>query len=290
MNDQASALRQIVQNIKGQRVRTPGDGARIVAVTSGKGGVGKTNFTVNLAIALSRKGLRVIVIDCDFGLSNVDVIMGMTAPFDLSHVVHFQKDIREVIAEGPNGVRFIAGGSGVQELLNLNDAQLARLIDNLAHLENTADIILLDTGAGISSGVLRVLMAAQEVVVVTTPEPTSMMDAYALIKTLVSSGGDSKMRLVVNRADSIAEAQETLSKFASVVRLYLHLEMEELGYVLFDSTVSRAVKSQTPFIIGFPKSTAARNIESITWKLMDIKPETTGSGFRQFLTRLVKKH
>jgi flagellar biosynthesis protein FlhG len=289
MSDQASALRQIVQNIKSQRTRTPGDGARIVAVTSGKGGVGKTSITVNLAIALSRKGLRVLVIDCDFGLSNVDVLMGTTAPFDLSHVVHFQKDIREVIAEGPNGVRFIAGGSGVQELLNLNEAQLARLVDNLVQLENTADVILLDTGAGISSGVLRVLMAAQEVIVVTSPEPTSMMDAYALIKTLSSAGGENKMRLVVNRAETTTEAEETLTKFASVVRLYLRLEMEELGYVLFDQQVSRAVKAQTPFIIGYPKSTAARNIENIAWKLLDIKPETTGSGFKGFLQNLVKR-
>jgi flagellar biosynthesis protein FlhG len=290
MNDQASALRKIVQNIKRQRNRAEGEGARIVSVTSGKGGVGKTSFTVNLALSLSKKGLRVLIVDADFGLSNVDVVMGVTPQYDLSSVVRHQMEVKDIICDGLLGVRIVSGGSGVTELLNLTEAQLRSLMDRLLALEDTADVIIFDTGAGVNKNILRMVAASHEVVVVTTPEPTAIMDAYALVKAIVGSGSDAKMRLVVNRAEETREALDTLHKFAEVVRLYLGVEMEELGYVLTDPVVSRAVKLQKPFVISYPKSTAAKNIDSITWKFLNVEPEdATAQGLRGFLRNLMNR-
>jgi flagellar biosynthesis protein FlhG len=290
MNDQASALRKIVQNIKRQRNRAEGEGARIVSVTSGKGGVGKTSFTVNLALSLSKKGLRVLIVDADFGLSNVDVVMGVTPQYDLSSVVRHQMEVKDIICDGLLGVRIVSGGSGVTELLNLTEAQLRSLMDRLLALEDTADVIIFDTGAGVNKNILRMVAASHEVVVVTTPEPTAIMDAYALVKAIVGNGSGAKMRLVVNRAEEAREALDTLHKFAEVVRLYLGVEMEELGYVLTDPVVSRAVKLQKPFVISYPKSTAAKNIDSITWKFLNVEPEdATAQGLRGFFRNLMNR-
>jgi flagellar biosynthesis protein FlhG len=286
MNDQAGALRQIIANIRGQRTRAPGAGARVVVVTSGKGGVGKTNIAVNLALALSRKGLRVLIFDADFGLANVDVILGVTPAYDLAHVVRHRGDIRDAVCDGPYGVRFISGGSGVHELIRLSAGQLAVLMDNLLQLDDMADVVLLDTGAGVSDHILSMVGAAQEVVVVTTPEPTSIMDAYALIKFLTARAeGGPRVRLVVNRADSEGEAADTLRKVAAVVRLYLRTEIEELGFVLSDPAVSKAVRLQRPFVLSFPQSAAARNIETLAWRFMGTEPERR-PGLRAFFTRM----
>ncbi|MDR0381823.1 MAG: MinD/ParA family protein [Oscillospiraceae bacterium] len=286
MNDQAGALRQIVANIKGQRARAPGTGARVVVVTSGKGGVGKTNVTVNLALALSRKGLRVLIFDADFGLANVDVVLGVTPAYDLAHVVRYRGDIRDAVCDGPYGVRFISGGSGVRELIRLSAARLAELLDNLLQLDDMADVVLLDTGAGVSDHILSMVGAAQEVVVVTTPEPTSIMDAYALIKFLTERAESGpRVRLVVNRADSEGEAADTLRKVAAVVRLYLRTEIEEMGFILSDPAVSRAVRLQRPFVLSFPQSAAARNIETLAWRFMGTEPERR-PGLRAFFTRM----
>ncbi len=286
MNDQAGALRQMIQNIKKQRTREPGTGARVVAVTSGKGGVGKTNFSVNLALVLGKKGMRVLILDADFGLSNVDVIMGVTPAYDLSHVISHTMDIREALCDGPYGVRFISGGSGVQDLIHLGERQLDTLMDNLMQLDDLADVIILDTGAGITQHILQIIGAAQEVVVVTTPEPTSIMDSYALIKTVTAASETApRIRMVVNRADSEAEANDTLKKVAGVVRLYLQVEIEELGYLQNDPAVARAVRLQRPFVLSYPQCAASRNMETVARRFMDMEPEEK-SGLRLFLSRL----
>ena len=291
MNDQASALRQIVHNIKQQRERPPESGARVVTVTSGKGGVGKTNFAVNFAIALSKKGLRVLIVDADFGLSNVDVVMGVTPVHDLSWVVSRKGDIKDVIADGPNGVRIISGGSGVFDLLNLNAQQLSDVMEKLMLLEDVADVIIFDTGAGISKNIMKLIEASHEVIIITTPEPPAIMDAYALIKSIVSgkTGADGRIRLVVNKAESAAEGEEALAKFAGVVRLYLKIELEPLGYVLDDQAASKAVKLQRPVLISSPKSRAARDFEAVSRKFMALEPDIGAkSGFRGFLSRLIR--
>jgi flagellar biosynthesis protein FlhG len=288
MIDQASALRRIVQNIKKQRSREPGEGARIVCVTSGKGGVGKTNFTVNLAISLAKKGLRVLIVDADFGLANVDVMMGVTPTYDLSHVLKHEVGIKDAIFEGVNGVKIVSGGSGVLELLNLSEIQLANMMDSLLLLDNIADIILFDTGAGVNRNVQRLIAASREVIIITTPEPTAIMDAYALIKTVSGNGADAKFRLVVNRADSETEAKTTITKFSAVVNQYLGIELDELGFLLNDPMVSRAVRLQRPFVVSFPKTSAARCMESITWKFLNTEPDHP-KGLRAFFKNLLSR-
>lgn len=289
MNDQASALRQIVKNIKSQRARAPGEGARVVCVTSGKGGVGKTSFTVNLAISLVKKGLRVLIVDADFGLANVDVVMGVTPPYNLSHVIRREADIRDAIFEGPGGVHIISGGSGVLELLNLSEDQISMLMDKLLQIDDLADVVLFDTGAGAGPNVVRLIESSEEVIVITTPEPTAIMDAYALIKTVQRHGSEAKVRLVVSRAENAAEAEDTMAKFAAVVRLYLHVEMEELGYILADPNVPRSIRLQRPFMLSFPKSQAARDIDTITWRFMNVQPEGVSKGLRGFLNNLMHR-
>ncbi len=291
MNDQASALRQIVHNLKQQRSRPAGEGARVVCVTSGKGGVGKTSLTVNLAISLVKKGLRVLVIDADFGLANVDVMMGINPPYDLSHVINLKKDLKDIITDAPGGVRVVSGGSGVYELLNLSQTQLANVVNHLLSLDDIADVIIFDTGAGISSSVLRMVTASSEAIVVATPEPTAIMDAYALVKTVVSSDSEARIRLVINRAESAAEGEETLAKFAAVVRLYLKVEIEELGYVLSDPAVAKAVRLQNPFMLSFPKSAAAKSMENIAWKFMNLEQENSErKGLGGFLAGFMRKN
>lgn len=289
MNDQAGALRRMVENIKKQRSREVGRGARIVCVTSGKGGVGKTNITVNLAISLVKKGLRVLIIDSDFGLANVDVVMGVTPQYDLSQVIRHEIDIKDAIFEGPGGVKIVSGGSGVLDLINLSEIQLANLMDSLLLLDDVADVILFDTGAGVSKNILRLIAASQEIIVVTTPEPTAIMDAYALIKTIVSRNSDAKMSIIINRAENQNEAEDTIRKFISVVQLYLDTEVQSLGYIVNDSIVARAVKLQRPFILSFPKSAASRNVEEIAWKFMDIESKVSATGLRGFFSNLLNR-
>lgn len=289
MNDQASALRQIVNNIKQQRTRQPGSGARVVTVTSGKGGVGKTNFTVNFAIALSKKGLRVLIIDADFGLSNVDVVMGVTPERDLTWVINNQGEIKDVIMEGPNGVRFISGGSGVYDLLYLSENQISSLVDKLLKIEDLADVIIFDTGAGISHNILRLIEASHEVIIITTPEPTAIMDAYALVKAVAAGNKSARLRLVVNRADSVNDAEDALAKFSAVVSQYLKTDLDILGYVLSDPIVGKAVRTQRPFVISSPRSVPSRNIDVIAWKFLDMVPEESGLTFRSFLNRFLQR-
>ena len=288
--DQASALREIVGSMKKQKARAAEGGARVICVTSGKGGVGKTSLAVNMALSMAGSGLRVILLDADFGLSNVDVMMGVSPPFDLSHVVSGKKTVSDVLFDGPGGVGIISGGSGLADLLNLSQIQLANILENLLLLESTADIIFLDTGAGVSPGVLRLVEAAGEAVIVTTPEPTAIMDAYALVKNVAAGAVCPQLSLIVNRADTVAEAEATMQKFMAVVRLYLQKEISPLGYVLSDPVVKRAVRAQQPFVLAHPRSIASRSVESIARKLAgpDAKlSAANGGGLRGFLAGLL---
>ena len=289
MNDQASALRQIVHNIKQQRSRAPETGARVVTVTSGKGGVGKTSFTVNFAIALSKKGLRVLILDADFGLSNVDVVMGVTPKYDLTWVINNDGEIKDVITEGPNGVRFISGGSGVFDLLNLSPSQISVFINKLFKMEDLADVIIFDTGAGISNNILRLIEASHEVIVVTTPEPTSIMDAYALLKSIGAGNKHARIRLVMNKAESVEDAEKSLATFSGVVSQYLKIQLETLGYVLNDPVVGKSVRLQSPFVVSNPRSAPSRNIDGIAWRFLDVMPEETGLTFKNFLNKFLQR-
>ena len=296
MKDQAEKLREIINSIKtvkseddlSSNLSNKKDTSRVITVTSGKGGVGKTNFTVNLAIKFAQLGMRVVIIDADLGLSNVDVVMGKMSKYNLSDVINSNKDIVDILEEGPFGVKFISGGSGVQELIKLNKIQLVDLLMKLGKLDVEADIILIDTGAGLSDTVLSFVHAAREVILVTTPEPTSITDAYALIKTITHKDRNKIIKVVVNRAENPAEAFNILDKLNVVTEKFLGIKLYKLGYILNDSCVTKAVKSQSPFVLSYAKSEASKNLDEIAKTLMNNREvtETSVSGIRMFINKL----
>ena len=300
--DQAEKLRQVIDVLKlrnkNNMTAMPAKrSARVITVTSGKGGVGKTNVSINLAIALSELGYRAVIIDADFGLANIDVLLGIVPKYTLLDVVKNRKNITEILTDGPSNIKFISGGSGVEDLLKLDREQIARFIENIALLDRITDFIIVDTGAGLSDNVMSFIMAADEVLLVTTPEPTSITDAYALIKMVSNKDRlmsntvkTKKIRLVVNRAENSEEAKDVLNNLVMVAERFLGLRLEPAGYILSDSTVKRSVKQQQPFILAYPKSQAARSIREITSKLAncpDVEEAQQSLGIRGFFNRLV---
>lgn len=293
MRDQAEKLREIINDIKtyskqsASTSTSPMTEARVITITSGKGGVGKTNFTVNIAIKLAQAGKRVIVIDADLGLSNVDVIMGKMSRYNLSDVIKNDKDILEILQEGPCGVKFISGGSGVQDLIRLNKAQLVDLLMKLGKLDYEADIILIDTGAGLSENVLSFVHAAKEVILITTPEPTAITDAYALIKTIFHKDSYKNIKIVVNRVENDKEAKNILEKLNLVSEKFIGLKLQKLGFIMNDVCVSKSVKIQEPFVLSYSKCEATKNITDIANILLNNDGEMTGSsGFKMFINKL----
>ena len=298
MMDQAEKLRQVIDNLKlkqaANRVLTPvapvKRSARVITVTSGKGGVGKTNITINLAIALSEQKQRVIILDADFGLANIDVLFGIIPQYTLLDVIKNKKNILEILTNGPRNTKFISGGSGVEDLIKLDQQQISKFIENMAMLDKLADIIIIDTGAGLSENVMSFIVAADEVLLVTTPEPTSITDAYALIKMVSNRDKEKKISVIVNKSESNAEANDVLNKLVLVAGKFLGISLEPAGYILHDESVVKAVKQQQPFSIMYPKSQAAKNIREISEKFMprgSSSEMNQNSGIRGFLSRLV---
>lgn len=298
MNDQAEKLRKIIENLKlKQTVNQINDAtdlkikhAKLITVTSGKGGVGKTNIAVNIAVALSQMGLRAIILDADFGLANIDVLFGIIPKYSLADIIYGKKNIIEILSEGPNGIKFISGGSGVEELTKLDQSQLDKFIYNIALLDKIADVIIIDTGAGLNQNVISFSMSADEVILVTTPEPTSITDAYALIKMMSGRDKSKVIKVIINRADNQSEAEDILQKLSIVCEKFLSVNLQPLGYILNDDMVKRAVKEQQPFLIKYPKCTASKNITDISKKLVDIASDSTlgeSQGVKKFINRLV---
>jgi flagellar biosynthesis protein FlhG len=283
MFDQAHRLRQIVSSI-----RTDEEKTRVIAITSGKGGVGKSNCTLNLAIALCRAGKKVIVIDADVGFANIDVLLGMTSQKSLVNLFDCQTKIWDILQHGPDGLKFIAGGSGFQELLTLDDTQIRYVVSQLQELQGYADYMLIDTGAGLNPQTLRFILSADEAVVVTTPEPTSITDAYALIKLVSNRNKELPIRLIVNRVSTRDEGEQTAEKIRLVAERFLQVKVEALGSILDDPSVVKAVKLQVPFVTRYPDAKASRCIQQVAAHLLNV-PEIRGEkkGVRLFLQRMV---
>jgi flagellar biosynthesis protein FlhG len=252
--------------------------ARIIAITSGKGGVGKSNIAVNLAIQFSAAGKDVVLLDADLGLANADVLCNLDLPYNLSHVVARKKDLREVMVKGPGGFRLIGGASGLARMADLSDFDRQRLVDCLAELELQADIILIDTGAGISPNVLSFTRAADQVLVVTTPEPTAMTDAYAVIKVISRDGAPRRVSLLVNQVRSAAEAHVVYERIAKVARQFLGISVFDAGCVSADETVSAAVRKRVPFVVVAPRCAASLGIAQLAVRLQQGVAANLGSG------------
>lgn len=281
MADQAERLRAIVKENN-----TNTNPARVITITSGKGGVGKTNFAVNLGIALSKLGRKILLVDADLGLANVDVMLGLIPKYNLGHVLLGEKKIADIIINGPAGLRIIPSGSGMYKLANLGDKKLAQCLENLNQLEKETDIILIDTGAGLGKNVMKFVLAAGEVIIVTTPEPTAITDAYGIIKVITASKRDLPIRVVVNMVKNEKEAEEVMERLSAVSQRFLGMDLERLGFIPLDAVVPKAVKEQQPFILGHPRSIVAQNISQIATKLVNGDTQAS-SGSLSFFERLI---
>jgi flagellar biosynthesis protein FlhG len=284
MADQAERLREIVRINKNSSNPT-----RVIAVTSGKGGVGKTNVSVNLGIALAKLGARPLLVDADLGLANVDVILGIIPQYNLGHVILGEKKISDVIINGPAGLRVIASGSGVYKLANLSEKSLELCLQNLNEIEKYTDIMIIDTGAGLSKNVLEFVLAAGEVIVVTTPEPTAITDAYGVIKVVASSNLNTPIWVIVNMVRTENEGSQVIDRLAAVSKRFLGVELSTLGFIPYDEIVVKAVKEQQPFIISHPRSTAGQSLSQIAKNLL-LSDDLAGNNLTtSFFDRLVAK-
>ncbi|HZK85074.1 MAG TPA: MinD/ParA family protein [Desulfosporosinus sp.] len=284
MRDQATVLRELVSK------RDNNGKMRVLAVTSGKGGVGKTNFTVNLALALSDYGQRVIILDGDLGLANVDIAFGLTARYTIEHLLSGEKTIEQILLTGPRGIGIIPGGSGVQELANLERNKLSNVIANLGRLEKMTDLLIIDTGAGLGHTVINFLRAADDIIMVTTPEPTALTDAYGLLKTLRKEAGDVPVHVVINRVQNEIDAHATYKRLEMAVHKFLDGSLDFMGWVYDDPNVGRSVMLQEPLGISFPQSPAYKCVQWIAGKVAGIyqSPPRQAGGIRGFLSKLLR--
>lgn len=270
--DQAEQLRNIIKAGATTHNRPL---ARVITVTSGKGGVGKSNTAINLAIQFRKMGQRVIILDADFGLANIEIMFGTVPRHNLCDLIYQGKNIREIITWGPMEVGFISGGSGIAGLSNLSREYLVYIIQNLAELDTIADIIIVDTGAGISDAVLEFLVASGEILLVTTPEPTSITDSYSLLKALSRHprflSEASQIKVIANKVDSQNEGQTLFNKLNAVVSRYLKIPITYLGAVPQDNQLSRAVMQQMPVSLQTPQAKSSIAYETIAAKLMNIE-------------------
>ena len=261
---------------------------RVIAVASGKGGVGKTNVTANLAVTLARRGTRVWVLDADLGLANVDLIYGVRPAHTIEAVLRGERRLSEVVVDGPAGVRLVAAASGAAELTALSPAQQLCILDEVDALDGELDVLLIDVAAGISSNVLYFAAAASETLVVTTPEPTAVADAYALIKTLATRWERCTFPVLVNMAASAADAEATFTRLAAVAQRFLSVRLDFAGWIPFDDAVPRAVRAHTPFVLASPGAPAAHAIAALADRLgRGADPAVTG-GLQFFFRRLVE--
>ena len=276
--DQAEKLRNIIkkqelpnnQPVKEVSVK---HNAKVITVTSGKGGVGKSSMSVNLAIQLARRGKRVVIFDADFGLANVEIMLGLHPQYNLADMMFRGKKLKDIIMYGPENVGFISGGSGIQELANMTRTQVLDLIQKLVELDQFADVIIVDTGAGISDTVLEFVAASEDVLLVATPEPTSITDAYALLKTLnkrVSANPEKTVvKMIANQVHGNRDAKELFDKLGMVVSKFLDIKVEYIGAVPYDHNMQKAIMKQTPISILDPHSNTAKAVKNIAGLIDD---------------------
>ena len=285
--DQANRLRDIVKSREQQHEPV---NSRVIIITSGKGGVGKTNIALNLAISLRKLDKRVVVIDADLGLSNIEVLSGVIPRYNFGDVVSSKIQLEAALTDGPLGIKFLSGGAGLTALANLTEKQIAVVVNNFGALDEISDIILIDTGAGISRNVISFVKASSEIVLVITPEPTSIADAYAIIKSLKRADIITPiLKLVVNMTQTYSEGLDIFEKLNKVTGQFLGVKLECLGVIPFDYSIPRAVKRQEPFCLCYPHSDSTKSIENISLKLLNMEPKyrQNAYGIATFMNRLV---
>jgi flagellar biosynthesis protein FlhG len=292
MEDQAEKLWEMMRNKKAlEKPVSPQNEAktRIITITSGKGGVGKTNVSVNMALAYARLGKKVIVMDADLGLANVNVMLNLIPKFNLYHVIRKQKTMREIMVETEYGISIVAGASGFSKIANLNEEERQEFIDEIETLSN-ADIVIVDTSAGVSDNVLDFIAAADDAVIITTPEPTAITDAYGIIKIIATEIDNLNMgiKLVVNRVKSAADAKKVADRMTGIAGQFLNLKVEYLGFIYDDAMVAHAVIRQKPFMVIDPKCKASQCVQHIVGRMEKSDLRENG-GFSNMIKRFFSR-
>lgn len=281
INDQAEGLRRMTQSRP----------VRVIAVSSGKGGVGKTNVSVNLAISIAETGKKVMIMDADLGLANIDVLLGLHPKLNISHVLSGEYDLSEVIVDAPGGIKIIPAASGISQMAGLSDAQNAGIINAFSELEADLDVLIIDTAAGIDNSVTSFCRASQEVVVVVCDEPSSITDAYALIKVLNKEQGINRFRILPNMAHDMKEGRQLFGKILAVTDRFLDVSLDFLGAIPFDTYLRKSVKKQTAVTQAFPRSPSAQAFRMVAQKINKWPmPKRPGGHLEFFVERLINSN
>ena len=296
--DQASSLRKMVEDkipkylesdLEENDFHDTRKGTRIITITSGKGGVGKSSIAVNLGLSLVNSGKKVLLFDGDLGLANINVLMGIIPKYNLYHTVKGYKSISEIIIHTPEGLDIIPGASGHSNIANLSEKERKSIIQDFTRL-NRYDVFLIDTGAGINLNVVELALPADDIIVLTTPEPTSITDAYGIIKSIALVSSDKNIHLVVNRASSSIEGRKVSERLVNICEQFLNFKIQSLGFIYEDINVSKSVRKQKPFYLLFPKSKASACLNILTSKILDqdINLRNKSNGIGKFFKKLLQ--
>jgi flagellar biosynthesis protein FlhG len=256
---------------------------KVIAVTSGKGGVGKTNVVVNLALALVELGKRVLILDADLALANIDVLLGLVPQYNLQHVLSGEKRLSEILITGPRGIKILPASSGVLELAQLTEEQQLQLIAELDNLEEEFDLLLIDTAAGVSSNVIYFNLAAEDILVITSPEPAAITDAYALIKILFTKYQERSFKILINSVRDAREAKEIYRRLSLAADRFLQISLDYIGYIPQDENVTKAVKQQKAVIEAYPNTRASKSFLQIAQYISRFPPPSLPKGNIQFM-------
>lgn len=278
--DQAARLRELVES-KSEKNQS----FKVITVSSGKGGVGKSNFVVNLAISLKSKGKNVAILDADFGMANIDILLGITSHYNIYDILKKDKSILDIMVETSEGIKIIPGGSGISKLSNLTEDEENLIVKEFDKLSDI-DVLIIDTGAGIGHNVINFIRMADDVIIITNSEPTSIADAYGLIKVTSKSVLEDKLSVIVNRALDSREADETYRKISTTSKKFLGVNLKYLGYILEDQSVSLAVRKQEPFVKSFPKAKASKCVEVISGRIIGEVGNNVNSSVKGYISRL----
>jgi flagellar biosynthesis protein FlhG len=290
--DQAESLRQrIADKPGGGDPGKPPSQLRVIAVTSGKGGVGKTNVSTNLGVLAARMGKRVLIIDADLGLANVEIVLGLKPRYHLGDLLDASLSIDQILVEGPYGLKILSAGSGISSLTKLDEAQKLRLVAALDPIEDQFDLVIVDSGAGIGDNVLFFVGAAQEALLVVSPEPTSLVDAYAVVKVLSQQAGVRNFHVIVNPVVDEGPARDIFHKLTAVTSRFLTANLRHLGYIPRDENLHRSIMAQRPLVEMFPRSPASRALGLIADKLFkeEQPPQVLDGGLKFMWQRLFRE-